>query len=496
MWRPLMPKATEVFCINTSQPEVLAYAMAKYSRSSLSMSEAIQDISSQKASDFLQTFYYAYGHKSIADMAHVPMALENISMLAAIEVVDEPRWDGQERSTRYQDFSNPEFITPSSLPEFGEVVYSHFIQVLFQGYSKLSASAFEMLARQNPRPEAMTEEAYTRTLKARAFDIARYLLPLGTTTSVGQVTSARTLAAQLSRMRGLPYSELHELADRMEFAASTESLGENEVGAYRMTSSPMAPTLVKHTEASDYDHKRRKWAEGIAKRVMQGELPEVSGTVSLIRFRSLAIELVATAIYEVTQFPMSQILRMIARYNIGLILDMAAEAASDRGKFDEMARTWRSGYQFCFDIHMDIGGFRDFHRHRRCVQIFQDYSAAHYAVPDPIVGTEYETEYRSLMENVQHTYTFLQQISSNSAENQGSKHENYLLPLGMKRRFLMKMDLAELVYITELRTAPAGHFSYRKVAYEMYEAAVAAHPWLKDTIRVSEVGSPGDIFKR
>ena len=32
------------------------------------------------------------------------------------------------------------------------------------------------------------------------------------------------------------------------------------------------------------------------------------------------------------------------------------------------------------------------------------------------------------------------------------------------------MDFAEVVYISELRTGPAGHFSYRNVAYAMYEA--------------------------
>ena len=35
--------------------------------------------------------------------------------------------------------------------------------------------------------------AATRTLKARAFDITRYLLPLATNTSLGEIVNARTL---------------------------------------------------------------------------------------------------------------------------------------------------------------------------------------------------------------------------------------------------------------------------------------------------------------
>ena len=78
--------------------------MAKYSRSSLTMKESLAEISAQRAEQFLNTFYFQYGHRSIADLAHIPFAIERLSLLAAIELVDEQRWDGQERSTRYQNF--------------------------------------------------------------------------------------------------------------------------------------------------------------------------------------------------------------------------------------------------------------------------------------------------------------------------------------------------------------------------------------------------------
>ena len=95
---------TDVYAIHGADPEVLAYAMAKYSRSSLSMKESLAEISSQRAEQFLNTFYFQYGHRSIADLAHIPFAIERLSLLAAISLVDETRWDGQERSTRYQNF--------------------------------------------------------------------------------------------------------------------------------------------------------------------------------------------------------------------------------------------------------------------------------------------------------------------------------------------------------------------------------------------------------
>ena len=108
---------TDVFAVHGADPEVLAYAMAKYSRSALSMRESLAEISAQRAEQFLNTFYFQYGHRSIADLAHIAFAVERLSLLAAIVLVDEQRWDGQERSTRYQNFMKSGWF----LPDFGEI---------------------------------------------------------------------------------------------------------------------------------------------------------------------------------------------------------------------------------------------------------------------------------------------------------------------------------------------------------------------------------------
>src|ERR1700747_3096992 len=105
--------SVEVFAVYGVEPEIQAYAMAKYSRSSLSMKESLKEITLQKAEKFLNTFYFQYGHRLIADLAHIALAIERLSILAAIVVADEQRWDGQERSTRYQDFRKSGYYTPS-----------------------------------------------------------------------------------------------------------------------------------------------------------------------------------------------------------------------------------------------------------------------------------------------------------------------------------------------------------------------------------------------
>ena len=61
---------------------------------------------------------------------------------------------------------------------------------------------------------------------------------------------------------------------------------------------------------------------------------------------------------------------------------------------------------------------------------------------------------------------------------------------------LFKTNFAEAVYISELRTGPAGHFSYRNVAYAMYEAAAKRYPTLAKYLRVTDVRQPMDLLKR
>src|ERR1700761_5784358 len=137
--KPGSESTTEVYAIHGAEPEVLAYAMAKYSRSALTMRESLVEISSQKAEQFLNTFYFQYGHRSIADLAHIPFAVERLSLLAAISLAGQQRWDGQERSTRYQNFKKSGWY----MPDFGAdrdaaQLYRESVEGLFTAYHALA----------------------------------------------------------------------------------------------------------------------------------------------------------------------------------------------------------------------------------------------------------------------------------------------------------------------------------------------------------------------
>ena len=83
-----------------------------------------------------------------------------------------------------------------------------------------------------------------------------------------------------------------------------------------------------------------------------------------------------------------------------------------------------------------------------------------------------------------------------SGEPEAEQSAQYLLPLGTRCRAMFKMDFAEALYISELRSGVAGHFSYRLVAWKMYQAIATRHPALAGLFRIEDVHVPVDLLKR
>jgi len=508
---------TDVYAIHGADPEVLAYAMAKYSRSALSMKESLSEISSQRAEQFLNTFYFQYGHRSIADLAHIPFAIERLSILAAIELVDEQRWDGQERSTRYQDFRRSGWFTPDLGPQAH--AFTAAIGAIFQAYQRISAEMLEALKAAIPRPEEMKPEAYERTLKARAFDVARYLLPLATNTSLGQIVNARTLETQVSRLLTSPFAEVRAIAEKLRRAATEPAWSVHhmdakvlceEIGsvggtcAARVTELllrpvPTAPTLVKYAAPNPYLAESRKELAAAAAELMKGQAIEPAPVVDLLDdAEPLEVELATSLLYPHCHYSYRQLRANVAALTAAQLDELIALGTKHRGRHDELLRSFHAGHGFRFDILMDVGGFRDMHRHRRCVQLLQSFTDAHgYEEPvcpgqPTLAEAGLEAEYKAAMDAAFAAYRSLRDSGVSEAEQSAQ----YCLPLGTRCRAMFKMDFAEALYISELRSGAAGHFSYRRVAWEMYKAVAERHPALAKHFRIEDVNQPVDLLKR
>jgi thymidylate synthase ThyX len=501
-----------VYCLTGIDPEIHAYAMAKYSRSALSMKQAVRELSQQKAEQFLNTFYFQYGHRSIADLAHLSFALENVSMLAAIAIVDEPRWDGQERSSRYQNFRSSGYFVPD-LSEGLRSEFTSIVRKLFDEYEVLSETCFRYFSQLVPKPTDLEENEYKRTIRARAFDIARYLLPLATNTSIGQIISARTLESQISRLAGSGHPEVRQIAAMLKEAASStpydfradrlETALESLKARHRelnfseldefLSSSAVAPTLVKYAEAKNYDTKTKSELSEAAKELMQGVQAQGYDAVTLVEPADLEIEVAATLIYERAHHSYRQVVDIVSALPSLRRQEILSLGVKHRGTYDEMSRPYASGQSFQFDILMDIGGFRDLHRHRRCVQILQPYTTAHgYEMPDEIETVGRGEHFQNLMTDC----GTLWELMTSDSDSKTASSCDYVLPLAFRRRALFKMDLAEAIYICELRTGESGHPSYRRVAYAMYDELQRKYPALASFARVQDRDAHVNLLKR
>ncbi len=511
---PSNPSSVEVYAVYGVEPELQAYAMAKYSRSALSMKESLREINQQKAEKFLNTYYFQYGHRSIADLAHIALAIERLSILAAIAIADEQRWDGQERSTRYQNFQKSGYYTPDfGDDEQAQNLYRATLDGLFAEYQKLSERMFQYLTSITPKPADMKQEAYERTLRARAFDISRYLLPLATNTSLGEIVNARTLESQVAHLLSHTHREVRGLGELLKQAATSPAYNASEetlrelVEQIRAVSPELgqraeqellrevraAPTLVRYADPNAYEIETRRELRQAAAELMGRSPIAPAEMVDLLDEEPLEVELAATLLYEHCHYSYRQIRQAVQAAGDKLRREIIDLGLRHRGRHDEMLRAFCAGQQFRFDILMDIGGFRDMHRHRRCIQIMQGFTTKHgYDTPEEVKTGGARESYDSAVNRAQAAVFQLGSRPMAEAEEDAQ----YAIPLAFRKRTLFKMDFAEVVYISELRTSPAGHPSYRKVAYAMFEAAAKRHPGLRQYFRVMDVRQPFDPLQR
>jgi len=460
-------------------PEKSAYALARYSRSADSIAKSVEWVRTHDSQKFLESFYFQYGHASIADLGHLGVCFEGVSELAATEIEDEQLWDGQAKSTRYQDFSKSGFVTPPEFDAEQTALYQQMGARLITTYQQIHQAVFEWMTTQLPCPADMKADAYKRNLAARAFDVARYLLFFGVPTNAGQVVSIRTLEKQIRRLKASEYAELHSIADEIAQACALDPVCRWDENA---PVEPIAPTLARHVDADEHRIQSRRdlaqWASENLPAAAQLKLR----AVDLVRPKDTSIEIAASLLYPVTERPYRELQQIAADWPMARRMEVIEVALRSRTRRDELLREFRSA-SYIFDIVMDIGAYRDMHRHRRCQQFRQAYSGRlGYETPAAIHDAGVSGLYEETM-----TAAF---AAMRALPAPGS---HYLMPFGALSRFLFKMDFAEVEYISRLRSGVKGHFSYRKVAWEMKlrmdetepelgKLIQATPPWVEDPL--------------
>ena len=508
-------RVRRVFAVLGMPPEPGGYSIAKFSRSARPYQEWALDLTQEGAERFYKTFYFEYGHASIADLAHLTIVVEDVSMVAAEELWDEPLVDGQASSTRYQDFRKRGVVIPSEIHGAGWAGrYLATCEKLIAFYAEAHARIAKRFAERyaDARPPEMPQDKYERTLRARAFDVARYLLPMGVRTGLGQVLSARTLERMLVRLLSHPLQEVREVArelkaavaERPAFNPTVERLrpvldalrallsahpsdGESKAqGLLKQierlvgVGARAAPTLLKYAEPSPYLQRVQEALEELAARYGRklGEEPDGARGVHLHGPQAPLDELACTLLYRALPHSYAQIARFVAGLPRAERARIAALAYEGRGPHDPPVREARVGYSLIFDVCVDCGAWRDFHRHRRLVQIhkpFRPCDAYGYDVPPAVEEAGLAAEYR---QHVDEAVALAREL-----ERARPWVGQYALPFAYRRRSLFKMDAEELQYIVELRTRPENHFSVREIAFQMFQRFQQRAPELARHIR-------------
>ena len=277
---------------------------------------------------------------------------------------------------------------------------------MFAAYDDLTKQLLALLVEKVDRPADLDPKAFERTLRARAFDVSRSVLPLATITSLGQVVSARVLERQISRLLSDPLPEVQQIGQELKAAcqrpaeqplsASAKALagwagmngyaGNDNGHAEHHADDEIraAPTLVKYTAASEYQQRTALSMEALARELLAplGE-PDRSTAVQLAEPSGPEDEVIATLLYRFDPAGHSyrQVQARVAELTAEQRQSVISASVEHRGRHDDLPRELQSGYSFAFDLLMDVGSFRDLHRHRRCVQIVQEPTAAHGAEP-------------------------------------------------------------------------------------------------------------------
>lgn len=432
----------DIFVLKDSQgnllsPAVQSTVLAKYSRSPLSARQIVETLTNEEASKFNEQWFVNYGHSSIAELATFPMCFEGVSIVASKFLESFQRPGYSEKSTRYQKFSSDSFILPPGAPENMKT----FVRRLYEAYDRLlprvTRRCAELMGKDPNDPEVLKD----RTVKARAFDNVRYLLPAGTGTNLGIVANGRDFKYLVRSALGHQNPEIREIGEQTKKAIEE-----------------IFPVLMKGVTPDSFEPP----IQSLGSLPNSFDRANPSWNVSLYRPYLLSDSALVQASFEAM---------VVERY--GMSWAAFCDYMEERGEHS-VPKMFRN-FRLQFDILMDYGAFRDLQRHRRCEQ-YPEFLATYYGclVPDDIAGTEMEAEYQAAMNSVQ-TY------ANDCIHDQNLMQ--YIIPLGYLHRTVFDMDLESLYYVVELRTRPHGHASYRRVAYKMYELAKQRYPQLMQWCR-------------
>ena len=420
----------------------------------------------KRAAGLYERVFMGYGDDSIAQVGGAHVACEWVSNILT-KILQRGRLAAYlEQSTRYIPYDRR---LPQSAgagyrfyrdDELG-AEYAQAMDELFKIYSRSLAQVCQWAAERWPRG-AEPEAAWQRSIRAKALDLLRGLLPASTLSHVGIFASGQAYEQMLLRMLASPLPEARHFATMI-----LEELKK------------VMPSFVARVERPDrggewisYLERRREAAERWVARMgldRSGE-DEMAPSVELIDVDGSEHELIAASLFESASGPERRILERIRTLPPDEQAEIIAELAGERAnRRHRPGRGWEA-VRYRFEIVSDYGGFRDLQRHRMLTCQWQRLSPDLGAgIPDEVREAGAGGEYDRALEISRAEHDRLADAGLTDAAP-------YALCLGYRIRYLLDLNAREAMHLIELRSGREGHPTYRAVAQAMHERIASVHP--------------------
>jgi thymidylate synthase ThyX len=485
-------------------PEVVKGALfARYSRSPKSLRRLFLDefltetgvaappmsaaAGTERAERLYERVFFEYGDDSVAQLGGVHLACEGASNLLT-KVLEWGRLMAYlEQSTRYIPYDDRpggryRYHVPAELE--GEVRdrYASTLDRAFDTYAAWLPRMHEFFAERFPRPPGESEGVWRTTLRAKALDTLRGLLPAATVSNVGLYGTGQGYEHLLLRMRAHPLAEARRYADLMLIELRK-----------------VIPAFLRRVDLpergaawSAYLAETRDATRAIASQQLTGdtggagsdETPgDADARVWLTDFDPDGeVKVVAAALYAVSDLSDTQLLavaRAMSADDRRAVLDAYVGKRGNRRHRPGRAFE-RTAYRF--DVLADYGAFRDLQRHRLLTLEWQRLTPRHGCItPSEVRDAGAGADWDRVMAESADLHEAI--VAAGLADV-----ASYAVPMAYRVRFYMDMNAREAMHVIELRTAPQGHPSYRRLCRQMHRliAQQAGHHAIAAAMRFAD----------
>ncbi|HSX24496.1 MAG TPA: FAD-dependent thymidylate synthase, partial [Candidatus Andersenbacteria bacterium] len=429
--------------------------------------------SNPKARSFYAKWLAQYGDDSIAQMAGVHVVFSSLSQLAIKQFEDQRIGLAPiEKSTRYVDYSQKihdsyRYYTDPTLAQIGlEKEYKEAMDTLFETYTVLIPKLSSYLAEQFPNETKSV-------IEKKAFDTVRGLLPVATLSQVaffgnGQAfeylvsRSARHSLGEVRWAAEQTYQELYKVAPSFLRRVKDEQ-SKDKVESYQDYLSQKTARVSPFVSDSLKKHVTQKNAVSLVEYDVDGEAKILAGILYNADSNLGSWEDTLASVKAMHEDEKRAIL--------------AAYLGNRTQRWQKVGRAFENTY-LRYDIVINIGAWRDLHRHRMLSQQRQLFTVEHgHDTPQELIDAGLDMPYRDALHKAAAVYRKIAQHDSVLAQ--------YAVPMAYKVRFMQWTNVRECFWEMELRTIPEGHPDYRHIEQEKFRLFAQVYPLIAEHMRVN-----------